>query len=87
MRRLEHRWEGSAMSTHSVNFAARLEDFFTRRVIQQRQASPHTISYSFLDFDFEFPHSYFEGCMLLAWAKRALGCASGRSCIRFMSSG
>src|SRR3984893_1777093 len=30
--------------THSVNFAALLEDFFTRRLIQQRQASPHTIS-------------------------------------------
>src|SRR6266446_2503149 len=32
------------MTTHSVNFAALLEDFFTRRLIQQRQASPHTIS-------------------------------------------
>jgi site-specific recombinase XerD len=30
--------------THSVNFAALLEDFFTRRLMQQRQASPHTIS-------------------------------------------
>ena len=29
------------MTTHSVNFAALLEDFFTRRLIQQRQASPH----------------------------------------------
>src|SRR6202049_2843819 len=27
------------MTTHSVNFAALLEDFFTRRLIQQRQAS------------------------------------------------
>lgn len=33
------------MTTHSVNFAALLEDFFTRRLIQQRQASPHTITY------------------------------------------
>src|ERR1700681_123375 len=32
------------MTTHSVNFAALLEDFFTRRLMQQRQASPHTIS-------------------------------------------
>src|SRR6202158_3310119 len=31
------------MTTHSVNFAALLEDFFTRRLMQQRQASPHTI--------------------------------------------
>src|SRR6266478_9316071 len=32
------------MTTHSVNFAALLEDFFTQRLMQQRQASPHTIS-------------------------------------------
>src|SRR5260370_24641336 len=32
------------MTTHSVNFAALLEDLFARRLIQQRQASPHTIS-------------------------------------------
>jgi hypothetical protein len=32
------------MTTHSGNFAALLENFFTGRLIQQRQASPHTIS-------------------------------------------
>jgi site-specific recombinase XerD len=30
--------------THPVNFASLLERFFTQRLMQQRQASPHTIS-------------------------------------------
>lgn len=32
------------MTTHQAGFAALLERFFTQRLMQQRQASPHTIS-------------------------------------------
>src|ERR1700746_3057534 len=35
---------GSAMSTPIISLAALLERFFTQRLMQQRQASPHTIS-------------------------------------------
>jgi site-specific recombinase XerD len=30
--------------THEMNFATLLEGFFTHRLMQQRQASPHTIA-------------------------------------------
>jgi hypothetical protein len=43
MQRLQQRWEGSAMST-PISLAALPERFFTQRLMQQRQASPHTIS-------------------------------------------
>jgi Phage integrase, N-terminal SAM-like domain len=42
MRRLERRWE-SDMIKHA-SLAPLLERFFTQRLMQQRQASPHTIS-------------------------------------------
>ena len=32
------------MTTSTVSFAPLLERFFTQRLMQQRQASPHTIS-------------------------------------------
>src|SRR6516164_9127445 len=35
---------GSAMKTTTTSFAPLLERFFTQRLMQQRQASPHTIS-------------------------------------------
>ena len=43
MSRLERRWGGSAM-TAILSLAPLLERFFTQRLIQQRQVSPHTIS-------------------------------------------
>src|SRR5437773_1208895 len=36
--------EGAVMTTSSTSLAPLLERFFTQRLMQQRQASPHTIS-------------------------------------------
>jgi len=35
---------GTVMNTTTTSLASLLERFFTQRLIQQRQASPHTIS-------------------------------------------
>jgi site-specific recombinase XerD len=43
MARLERRWGGVIMSGQP-NFGVLLERFFTQRLMQQRQASAHTIA-------------------------------------------
>jgi integrase/recombinase XerD len=43
MQRLQQRWEDRPLNA-PISLAALLERFFTQRLMQQRQASPHTIS-------------------------------------------